>query len=169
MKAEYAELVQRLKASYSLLEEDPAEARAMAVLAVRDFLLAVDAHPAAVIAVQSAWSVLADAIVMSDHGNKPGPKPIPFSDVHRLGLAAAAVTALCDCGWSVADAVKGVSKHTAIDGGDLRTLRDNIHRRCANPLISDAYHDFVSRFTEEELTPEGVLSHLRIWLHEFAC
>ena len=164
-------LVKSLTAISRNLASDPVEARAMAVLAVRQFLLEVDATAGAVMVVQSAWSVLADAVIRSDHGNKSGPKPVPLGEVHRLGIAAAAVTGLCDRGWSVAESVKSVSKYAEIGRKELRTLRDNIHRRRANPLVSDAYHDFVGRLADEdeELTPEGVLMQMRIWLQELVC
>ena len=42
----------------------------------------------------STLAVVSDAVTMADHGNKPGPKPLPWRDVHRLGILAAAVTAI---------------------------------------------------------------------------
>jgi hypothetical protein len=165
----YNELVRSLTEISRRLDSDPVECRAMAVLTVRNFLLDIGATAGAVKVVQSAVSVLNDAVSMADHGNKPGPKPVPFDDIHRLGIAAAAVTGLCDRGWSVADAVKSVSKYAKISSKELRTLRDNIHRHRANRLISDAYDDFVGMFADEELTAEGVLMQMRIWLEQFVC
>ena len=55
---------------------------------------------------------------------------------------------------------------------DLRTLRDNIHRRRANPLVADAYYHFVGELNSdgnEDFTPEGVLNQMRIWLAHYGC
>ena len=75
------------------LENYPETSRAEAVL-VRDFLLRIDATQGAVLVIESALNTLMDALALAEHGNKSGPKPPGWSEIYRLGIAAASVTGL---------------------------------------------------------------------------
>jgi hypothetical protein len=162
----YNQLVRTLTAISKRFDSDPADARATAMLAVRNYLSELGTPSEAMRPVQSALSTLNDAICVADYGNRPGPKPMPFREIDALGLAAAVVTGLKTCGWSVADAVERVSKEVKIDRRRLKTLRDNIHRGRANPLIVDAYYDFMNALPADG---DEILACLRFWLRDYIC
>jgi hypothetical protein len=159
----YNVLVRELTEISNRLDSDPVDAPVKAldvVSAFYGFLSDLGAPEEARWPVSHAINVLIDAVCAADHGNAPGPKPIPIQEIETLGVAAAAVTALRACGWSVDNAVKTVSKEAKIDHRRLKNLRDNIHRGRANPLIFDTYHDWVGAFPADE---DGVLTEMRLW------
>jgi hypothetical protein len=52
---------------------------------------------------------LIDIQALEEHGNKPGPKPKSFDEQTKAAFAAAIVTALRACDWSVGDAIQEAS------------------------------------------------------------
>src|SRR4029453_1344542 len=108
----YNVLVRELTEISNRLDSAPVDAPVKAldvVSAFYGFLSDLGAPEEARWPVSHAINVLIDAVCAADHGNAPGPKPIHIQEIETLGVAAAAVTALRACGWSVDNAVKTVS------------------------------------------------------------
>jgi hypothetical protein len=155
-------LVRKLTRISKRLNNDPPPAMAIkAASAFFGFLSDLSVSDEALRPVSHAMNVLVDALGAAEHGNSGGPKPIPIKKSNTLGVAAAAVTALKKCGWSVADAVKTIGKEAKIDHRRLKVVRDNIHRGRANPYIFQTYHDWLDEFPGDA---DGVLTRMRFLL-----
>jgi hypothetical protein len=159
----YKRVLQQLTEATADLETRPFAAGVTAVLAAMDLLDALHVPPGVQKPFERAAVALMDAHYASKHGDKPGPKPKPWLVTVTLSEAAATVTALKDCGMSLDEAIKRVSKETKIDGRRLRTLRDNIHRGRADVLLMGLYRNKVEdlKLISKEGHEEELLENLR--------
>ena len=97
-------------------------------MAARDFLQALNVPSSLTKPLNDLIKVLINIRALEEHGNKPGPKPKSFNELTKVAFAAAIVTALRACDWSVDAAIREACKATNMDRKWLKQLRDNLHR-----------------------------------------
>jgi hypothetical protein len=164
MERAYEQLIDDLKRACA--EENPLDGRVLAVMAARDFMTALKVPASLTQLLNDATSALIDLQMLHEHGNKPGPKPKPFDERTKAGIAAAMVTALRACNWRVDDAIRAVCKETRLDRKWLRQLRDNLHRGIGDPLTLGQYFDCLEDF--QELAPDRLEDEVLLQLKALA-
>jgi len=161
MEEAYKQLIERL--TEACTEQDRFMRRVHVVMATRDFLQALNVPLSLTKPLNDVIEALIDIQTLEEHGNRPGPKPKPFNELTKVAFAAAIVTALRACDWSVDAAIREVCKETNMDRKWLRQLRDNLHRGKGDPVTLDHYHDYLEELnlvSQDRLEDEALL-HLK--------
>src|SRR5258705_122116 len=113
MEEAYKQLIDRL--TEACAEQDRVTSRIHVVMAARDFLEALNVPSSLANPLNDVIIALIDVAALEEHGNKPGPKPKSFGELTKVAFAAAIVTALKACDWSVDAAIREVCKATNMD------------------------------------------------------
>jgi len=142
-------LVRQLSEARNVFDKSPEEGMADAVISAVAFLRSQGIQSRLLQPLDAAFSLLLDAHLAAKHGNRSGPKPKPWEESCALGLAAAAVTGLNACGWSIEDAARVVGKKLKIDKRKLMELRKNIQRGRANEIVCSQYASGLDEMAEE--------------------
>ena len=161
MEEAYKQLIDRL--TEACAEQDHFMSRVHVVMATRDFLQALNVPSSLTKPLNDVIVALIDIQTLEEHGNKPGPKPKSFKEQTKVAFAAAIVSALRACDWSVDAAIREVCKATNFDRKWLRQLRDNLHRGKGDPVTLDHYDDYLEELgqvPQDRLEGEALL-HLK--------
>lgn len=137
----------------ALADDRPFHQQAEAVIAVKQYLKEIEIPDFLIQPLEDAIVTLIDVAFAKDKDGRPGPKLGSWLPNIFKGQAAAVVTALVRMGWPLNDAIKMVAKELRLDRQKFKNQRDNILRRCANPLLQEAYDDAMQDI-EEELSIE---------------